>query len=177
MTETSTEATFAPQSRSQLLSAVARRIRDPRTSTGAMASLRRGSRFDVARQAAFHAVTADVPDHRLPPHELHRWAAVAQCMAVTGIPAKAGLRDGGALAQARLSESRFARLLASHGDGFFDQLLLIARYLHSKDMPISWQDLGELALTDDLADDRADAVRLTLARDYYRALASSVSAS
>ncbi|MEP6621972.1 MAG: type I-E CRISPR-associated protein Cse2/CasB [bacterium] len=172
MTDTTSPTLTSSASRAQLLGAMGRRIRDPRMSTGALASLRRGSRHDVVRQAAFHAALVDVPDHRLPAEDLVRWAAVAQCMAITGVPGSTTAHDGGALARAGLSESRFARLLASHGDGFFDQLLLIARFLHSKEASLAWRDLGELALTDDRLDERADALRLSLARDYYRALAS-----
>ena len=139
-------------------------------STGALASLRRGTRFDVARQAAFHIVISDIPESNLRQDALLRWAAVAQCMAVTGVLSPASTSDGTALEFAGLSETRFARLLASHGDGFFDQLLFVARFLHSKDVSISWTLLGELALTDSLNDARADRARLRLARDYYRAI-------
>ena len=89
-------------------------------------------------------------------------------MALTGVPATKGENDGAILAHAELSESRFSRLLASHGDGFRDQLLLVARYLHSKDASPGWSELGELTLTDELNEERADTLRLRLARDYYR---------
>lgn len=145
-------------------------------STGALASLRRGDRQDVARQAAFFAVVVDVPDERLVQSSLQRWAAVVQCMAITGVPATVDTRDGTLLGRSGLAESRFARLLASHGDGFFDQLLLLARYLHSKEVRLGWKDLGELALTDERHEERADAIRLSLARDYYRALVGTVAA-
>jgi len=174
MTTPHTQTSTALRSRAQLLGAMSGRIHDPRMSTGALASLRRGSRHDVARQAAFHAAVADIPSESLALGVLVRWAAVAQCMAVTGVPATSALRDGSGMAQAGLSESRFARLLASHGDGFFDQLLLVARFLHAKDTAISWQELGELALTDDLHEERADVVRLALARDYYRELVNGI---
>lgn len=172
MTDSTAALSAARQSRAQLISAVSRRIRDPRMSTGALASLRRGSRHDVAHQAAFYATLADIPDDHLSPDTLVRWAAVAQCMALTGVPTKSDGSDGSILASTGLSESRFARLLASHGDGFFDQLLLVARFLRSKDARSSWSDLGELALTDEISEARADAVRLRLARDYYRTLTS-----
>ncbi len=174
MTTPETDAATLTLSRSQLLGAVGRRIRDPRMSTGALASLRRGDRTDVARQAAFFAVLADVPEQRLTPSSLQRWAAVVQCMAITGVPGSTDNRDGRALAQSGLAESRFARLLASHGDGFFDQLLLLARYLHSKEVSLGWRELGELALTDERNEERADEIRLSLARDFYRAFASNV---
>lgn len=144
-------------------------------STGALASLRRGTRHDVARQAAFFAALQDIPDERLSQQSLQRWASIVQCMAITGVPSAPDTRDGSALARAGLSESRFARLLASHGDGFFDQLLLVARYVHSKEVLLGWRELGELALTDEHLEERADAIRLSLARDYYRTLAGNES--
>lgn len=159
-----------PFSRRDVLRDMARRIRNPAFGTGALASLRRGSAHDVARQAAFHRLLAEVPDYDIQTHDLIRWAAVAQCMALTGVPATKGESDGTVLAHAELSESRFARLLASHGDGFRDQLLLVARYLHSKDASLGWSELGELTLTDETIEERADTLRLQLARDYYRAL-------
>jgi hypothetical protein len=93
-------------------------------------------------------------------------------MALTGVSGISAGSDGSLLATSGLSESRFARLLASHGDGFFDQLLLVARFLHSKESKPSWTELGELALTDTVHEDRADMLRLRLARDYYRVLTS-----
>jgi CRISPR type I-E-associated protein CasB/Cse2 len=138
--------------------------------------LRRGDRNDVARQAAFFTVLVDVPEQRLAPSSLKRWAAVVQCMAITGVLTGTDTRDGSALAHSGLAESRFARLLASHGEGLFDQLLLLARYLHSKDVSLAWRELGELALMDERNDERADEVRLSLARDFYRTLASGISA-
>lgn len=173
MTESTTQTSSVRPSRAQLLGLMGRKIRDPRMSTGALASLRRGARYDVARQAAFHAAITDIPDESLVPEFLVRWAAIAQCMALTGVTTNDNTRDGTAMARSGLSESRFARLLASHGDGLFDQLLLIARFLHSKETSISWRDLGELALTDDIFEEAADAIRLRLARDYYRAIAGS----
>lgn len=158
--------------RSQLIFSVARAVHDPRASTGAHASLRRGTRHDVVRQAAFHHVIAEVPDDQLGLDALSRWAAVVQCIALTAIGTSVGPSDGSALANAGLSETRFSRLLASRGDGFFDQLLLIARYLRAKQTPVRWNDLGELALTIDVQETRADALRLRLARDFYRVVSN-----
>lgn len=172
MTEPTAVDSAARQSRAQLISAVGRRIREPHMSPGSLASLRRGSRSEVVRQAAFYAALADVPDDQLSPRMIVRWAAVAQCIALTGVAGKADGSDGRILASCRLSESRFARLLASHGHGLFDQLTLVARLLRSRDARPSWSDLGELALSDEINEIRADAVRLRLARDFYRALTS-----
>lgn len=159
-----------PLSRRDILREMARRVSNPALGTGALASLRRGSAHEVARQAAFYRLLVEVPDHEIPAHDLIRWAAVAQCMALTGVGATKTESDGTVLARAELSESRFSRLLASRGDGFRDQLLLVARYLHSKDASLSWSELGELTLTEEVNEVQADGLRLRIARDYYRAL-------
>lgn len=167
-TSASPRATWAQQ-----IGAIGSRVGSSRTSAGARAALRRGTRHDVARQAAFHALLVDVPDEHMSPDLLERWAAVAQCVAVTGGTAGATEPDGRLLARSGLSEARFARLLASHGDGLFDQMLLVSRFVHSKDLRPGWAQLGELLLTDELNEQRADAIRLRLARDFYRTLNSS----
>jgi len=168
-----TESSERPASRSQLIATLARQIASPQLSTGARASLRRGSRYDVAHQAAFHRLLCELPEHRVRSADLPRWAVVVQCIAIAGEISRPDGSDGRALADAGLAESRFARLLASHGEGLFDQLLLVARFLHSKNGTASWRHLGELALTDEIREERADAVRLSLARDFYRARGAS----
>lgn len=172
MTQVSATDPSRPTSRRDLLREIARRLRDPTISTGALASLRRGTPQDVARQAAFHRLLAEIPDQHTQADDLIRWASVVQCMSLTRVAGAPFESDGTLLARAGLSESRFARLLASRGDGLRDQMLLVARYLRSKDTSPVWADLGELALTDGLNEERADALRLRLARDYYRALTS-----
>ena len=171
MSDVSSTPTPVNPSRRDRLRDMARQIRDPRLSTGARASLRRGAPHDVARQAAFFRILSEQSLQYDQVDELIAWATVAQCMAITGIPLAAGAEsDGTVLARAGLTESRFARLLASHGEGMRDQMLLIARYLHSKDASVAWNEMGELILTDDRSDERANDIRLRLARDYYRAL-------
>ena len=168
MTEAIAPSTVATRSRTDLILSIGRKVHSPQMSTGALAELRRGTRFDVALQAAFHGVISDVPESWLRVEYLPRWAAIAQCIALTYAPARRSDPDGAALASADLSETRFSRLLVSRGNGFFDQLLLVARYMRAKDAPLDWIDLGILALTTDVHEDRADATRLRLARDFYR---------
>ena len=170
MTEPIAEVMEPRQTSRQLLSALARRIHAQHLTTGAKASLRRGSRHEVVRQAAFHLVSSHIPEYEMQSDISTRWAAIAQCIALAGTSSPSVSRDGTTLAAAGLSESRFARLLASHGDGMLDQLLLVARVLHSKDVSLGWSELGELALSDERYEERADRARLGLARDYYRAL-------
>jgi CRISPR-associated protein Cse2 (CRISPR_cse2) len=138
MTDSVTDSLAIRLPREQLLGEMSRRIHSPKMSSGALASLRRGSRHDVARQAAFYSVLAEVPEDYLQDEALARWASIAQCMALAGgITHSSKTSDGTVLSSSGLSESRFARLLASHGNGLFDQLVLIARFLRSKDLRLT----------------------------------------
>jgi hypothetical protein len=51
-----------------------------------------------------------------------------------------------------------------------DQSALAARFLHAREHPCRWDDLGSLILLDSGANESAERVRLRLARDYYRTL-------
>jgi hypothetical protein len=54
------------------------------------------------------------------------------------------------------------------GEAFRDQIVLAARFLHSRDESCSPLDLAELALTEGRAERRAERLRYRLARGYYR---------
>jgi CRISPR system Cascade subunit CasB len=101
-----------------------------------------------------------------------RWATVIQAMALGTKPSEdvSQERAGKSLAEAGYSESRFARLLAAHGETFRDQIVLLARYMNGKQARFSWADLGELVLVEGWNEPRADKLRFRIARDYYREL-------
>ena len=65
---------------------------------------------------------------------------------------------------------RFTRLMAARGDAFRDQLVLAARLLASKQIPIHWGDLGDLLLAEDIDEERAATLRFRIAQSYFRAL-------
>jgi CRISPR type I-E-associated protein CasB/Cse2 len=140
--------------------------------TGPLASLRRHIPADVQNEPTFHRLITDVDDKLLVEDAPLRWATVIQAMALgtkpgEGVPTE---RAGKSLAAAGYSESRFARLLASHGDTFRDQVVLLARYMNGKQARFSWADLGELVLVEGWNEPRADKLRFRIARDYYREL-------
>ena len=158
-----------PDDRRRLARIAARLGRDD-ISTGTIASLRRGDPATVARQAAFHRLLAEEQDVELDHDTILRWATAVHIIAIAGRERgdpKAG--DGDVLARARYPESRLARLLASRDDGYRDQAVLCARFLHSRNAPSSMLDLAELALTEGRRESRAERLRHRIARDYYRA--------
>lgn len=133
-----------------------------------MAALRRGSPDDVSHNAPFHRILAGLEGFDPPPDFLRPLAVIAMGMALTIEGSPAGGRDGAVLATAGLSEGRFARLLASRGEGLQDQLLLLARLLRAREIAPTWKDLGALALADASGAAWSDDARLRLATAYYR---------
>lgn len=140
-----------------------------RQDPGFMAALRRGSPDQVALSAPFHRILAGLEGFDPSPEWFRSLAVIAMGMALTVDGSPAGGRDGAVLAKAGLTESRFARLLASHGEGLQDQLLLLARMLRARELAPAWQDLGALALADALDFEWIDEARIRLATAYYRA--------
>jgi CRISPR-associated protein Cse2 (CRISPR_cse2) len=154
----------------QRLARIAARLGRDDTSTGTIASLRRGDPAMVARQAAFYRLLARQHDVELDHDTILRWAAAVQLIAIAGRQ-KSDYRkgDGEALAAAGYPESRLARLLASRDDGYRDQAVLCARFLHSRNASSSMLELAELVLTEGRRESRAERLRHRIARDYYRA--------
>jgi CRISPR system Cascade subunit CasB len=84
-----------------------------------------------------------------------------------------GLHDydtplGEALAMAGWSEVRFVRLMEADAETLPVLLRRMAQYLASKEQRANWDDVRRLLFTTD--PDRADDVRLNIARTYYRTL-------
>lgn len=171
------ESLTAPTSRSQAtrtrLALLQQRVRDSRLDTGSMAALRRGDARTVLAQPAFHRLTAGFDDHEFAGDGAERWATVAQGIALTGVPDGQREAAGATLARLGFSESRFSRLLSARGSTFRNQVTLLARFARGRGTPLDWRDLGELVLLEERAEEWADALRLRLARDYYRAIETS----
>lgn len=162
------------------LAFLTRRLVDPGLGPGARAALRRGDPITVMRQAAFHRLVARarVDESVLAADGWLRWATVLHAMAIAIRPgAPLSQRPAGeALASAGYSESRFMRLLAADGDTLRDQIVLLARFMHSRDESLDWRDLGELVLADGIRPHTTERVRLRLARSYYKSLDATVAA-
>lgn len=136
--------------------------------TGELAQLRRNDPATVAGQPAFHRLMAE-RDRTIGESEALRWATLVHAMAITAAHGSA-LRSGEALAAAGLSEARFTRLMAARGEAFPDQLVLAARLVASKQIPIHWGDLADLLMADEAEEEIAGRLRFRIAQSYYRAL-------
>jgi hypothetical protein len=75
---------------------------------------------------------------------------------------------GEAMAEHGISESRVQKLLAARGEALATQIGLIARRL-AGERALPYRELGRLLLTHD-DDEAAEAARMRIARDYFRAL-------
>jgi len=170
---TMSESVAAPPSRSQAtrtrLSLLQQRVRESILDTGSMAALRRGDSRTVLSQPAFHRLTAGFDDHEFAGDGAERWATVAQGIALTGVPDGDREAAGATLARLGFSESRFSRLLSARGGAFRNQVTLLARFARGRGAALDWSDLGELVLLEERVEERADALRLRLAREFYRA--------
>jgi hypothetical protein len=154
----------------QRLARIAARLGSNDISTGTLASLRRADPTVVARQAAFHRLLAGEHEANLDHESIVRWATAVHLIAIAGRErATHDKGDGEVLASIGYPESRLARLLASRDEGYRDQAVLCARFLHAKNASVSMLDLAELALTEGRRETRAEQLRHRIARDYYRA--------
>lgn len=151
---------------------IAKRIADESFGAGALAELRRNHPSIVASAPSFHRLTANMDDVSWVGDAPLRWATLIQAIAIGTKPGESAPTEsaGKALAEAGYSESRFARLLASRGETFRDQIVLLARYMNGKQARFDWKDLGELVLTESIREERAEKLRFDIARSYFRAL-------
>lgn len=175
------ESVNVPPSRSQTtrsrLSLLQQRLRDSRIDTGSMAALRRGDAHTVLSQPAFHRLTAGFDDQEFVGDGAERWATVAQAIALTDVPDAGREAAGATLARVGFSEARLSRLLSARGGAFRNQVTLLARFVRGRGSPVDWSDLGELVLVEERFESRADALRLRLARDFYRTIEKTASAT
>ncbi|SHK67514.1 type I-E CRISPR-associated protein Cse2/CasB [Rhodothermus profundi] len=98
-----------------------------------------------------------------------RWATLLISMAHCVDPRR-NLHDyqvplGRALADAGWSELRFTQLLRARGLQLAIFLRRMAQYLSAREQPANWADVAELLF--EQTGERADAVRLRIARAYY----------
>jgi CRISPR system Cascade subunit CasB len=125
--------------------------------------------------AAFFKVEGLALDERLPGEADRRrdsetrWAVVVLGLAHLGDLHTPERRLGRALAEARYSELRFARLLQADAEQLVDEIPLLARFLASKGMPADWAGAARLMFSAGRSDE--EDARRHVARDYYGALA------
>lgn len=143
-------------------------------SAGDVAALRR---MDPTKPgAAFFKLTGVVLDEELGAGSARedletRWASIVVGLAHLGDLHRRGARLGGALVDAKFSELRFSRLLRADAPRLVDEIPTLARFLTAKAVPVDWGGAAWLILSAGRSDE--EGTRRRLARDYYRALAST----
>ena len=149
-----------------------KRLGHPRLNRGDLAALRR---MDPERphEPAFILLMLDAgaPEHWTDDVDQARyWALVAYAMAMM-VPHhhEKDAHVGLALFKARITEARVARLLASRGLQFRKQIVRLARQLTQKAERVNWRELGLLILAERRDVRTLDKLRLSVARDYYKA--------
>lgn len=103
---------------------------------------------------------------------IQQWATIVKLLsiAVSHLPENTSitLGLGKAAEQAGISEARISRLLASREHLFRDQALRITKYISSKGITCNWIPLCELVLIEEKDENRADDLRMQIAKDYYQ---------
>jgi CRISPR system Cascade subunit CasB len=133
---------------------------------GDLASLRRLDVDAPDAPAFFRMVVKLVPNASVV--ELSRYAQFLQILALKPAALSAG-SFGAAMAEAKVSEGRVQKLLSARRPAISEQVRLIARRLANAGK-LPYRQIGDLLLVEDEDSEYADAVRLRIARDYWRAL-------
>ena len=142
---------------------------DKQERRGDLSELRRLN-VDAPSSAAFFRIVAKVSPES-GPDGLRRYARLLQILALKP-DAMSPMSLGRAMVEAKISESRVQRLLSARGSSLAEQIRLLARRLASAGV-LSYRQIGELLLAPDDSE-RAERLRLTIARDYWGALDSVV---
>lgn len=133
---------------------------------GDLASLRRLKTEAPDAPAFFRMVVKIAPEAG--PVSLQRYARFVQILALKPAALSAGSL-GATMATAGVSEGRVQKLLTARGPALAQQLRLISRRL-TNEGTLPYRQIGDLLLIEDEDSERAEAVRLRIARDYWRAL-------
>lgn len=133
---------------------------------GDLASLRRLNTGAPDAPAFFRIVVTIAPEAS--PATVHRYARFLQILALKPAALASG-SFGAAMAAAGVSEARAQKLLTARGPALAEQIRLIARRL-ANEGTLPYHQIGDLLLIEDEEGERAEAVRLRIARDYWRAL-------
>lgn len=155
-----------PQSLSSTIGKAAGVIANERFPSGDRAKLKRMDFAETVPVAFYRFAFAQLPEG----WEVNQkeWMTIVAGMAIMS-PSNhspvAGL--GKVLAESGYSESRFERLLAAEDEVLYTLILRLARFLAAKAKPADWLQIAQLLLS---KDEKADAIRMRIAKDYYRAM-------
>jgi hypothetical protein len=133
---------------------------------GDLAGLRRLNTGAPGSAAFFRIVVKVAPEAG--PAALRRYACFLQILALKPSALASG-SFGEAMAVAGVSEARAQKLLTARGPALAQQLRLISRRL-ANEGALPYRQIGDLLLIEDEDGERAEAIRLRIARDYWRAV-------
>lgn len=168
----------------KVIAGAAHRLGDAEFPTGERAALRR---LDPTHPGGRIAAVCRLLDkcgwdlERTSPDDLRRWTLVLHTLALMSGPGTnphdPAKPTGGTIADAGLSEARFARLLTARGPAFRDLLPRLARFLAAQHQRLDCAPLAELVFRESWNEERAEQIRLRLAAQYYAARAHQDGAS
>lgn len=167
----------APAARSQNLvdaglDAMAEQIRllARQRATGELAALRRLDPERPDAGAFFRLLARSVPEPLASIELLSRWGLAAWAMAqMPEALVRGSLGQALAKGSSVMSEARVNRLLATRGSGFRIQVRRMVRILAAVGAPLPYRQLGRLVLDEGRDERWAEVLRLSIARDYWRA--------
>jgi CRISPR system Cascade subunit CasB len=112
-------------------------------------------------------IYAGIEPDTLKPEAWRAWALIAHGMALAGHDPSQGL--GRQLNSAGVSESRVTKLLTSRSDAFRQILPRLLRLLASRGIAANWYELGGLILNQARDEEKAEAIRLKIAGQFFTA--------
>lgn len=167
----SPEPSAAPRSRSAIIGALAGCLARDGFPRGDLAALRRLDAMAPEAPAFWRLLLGVMGEAGLPGDKvLRRWALICKGMALMAPHHfSAETTVGHALSAAGYHESRLARLLNARGAQFPPLVIRLCRQLGAKAQPLDWRSLGRLILLEGYDDEKAEDIRLAIARHYYAA--------
>lgn len=133
--------------------------------TGDRAKLRRMSPGETPPAAFYRFAFRHLPDGW--EQSQRQWMVVTAGIAIMAPSAHNRVVPAGtAMAESRYSEKRVEMLLAATGEVQETLVLRLARFLSAKGQPVDWTQLAQLLFSKE--PEKADAIRMRIARDYYR---------
>lgn len=137
---------------------------------GDLAAIRRLDPDHPSAPAFWRLLVRTVPEERRRGADNERrWALILHGMALMAPHHHEATPVGRALFLAGYSEARLGRLLDGRGAQFRALVPRLCRQLAHKAQPLDWRELGRLILAEGRDEDRAEAIRLGIARAYYSA--------
>jgi hypothetical protein len=147
--------------------------REPRIGRGNLAALRRMDPVAYDVPAFWRLLAGATGGEMVSLRDEERWALIAQGMALMAPNHHDGTAIGEALQKINYAEGRLARLLAARGRQFRALVPRLCRHLAARQQPLNWYRFARLILTESLDEEKAEQIRLEIARAYFRAHAKA----